>query len=46
MGHPLIEQEPSFGYWTVASLLSMNKNTVQRIFQLRDLEQSLGMQRQ
>ena len=31
----LIEQEPSFGYRTVASLLGMNKNTVQRIFQLR-----------
>lgn len=31
----LIEQEPSFGYRTVASLLSMNKNTVQRIFQLK-----------
>ena len=31
----LIEQEPSFGYRTVAGLLQMNKNTVQRIFQLR-----------
>lgn len=31
----LIEQEPSFGYRTVASLLGMNKNTVQRIFQLK-----------
>lgn len=31
----MIEQEPSFGYRTVASLLGMNKNTVQRIFQLR-----------
>lgn len=30
----LIEQEPSFGYRTVAGLLGMNKNTVQRIFQL------------
>ena len=30
----LIEQEPSFGYRTVASLLGMNKNTVQRVFQL------------
>lgn len=30
----LIEQEPSFGYRTVAGLLDMNKNTVQRIFQL------------
>lgn len=32
----LIEQEPSFGYRTVAGLLGMNKNTVQPIFQLRD----------
>ena len=31
----LIEQEPSFGYRTVAGLLGMNKNTLQRIFQLR-----------
>ena len=31
----LIEQEPSFGYRTVAGLLGMKKNTVQRIFQLR-----------
>ncbi len=31
----LIEQEPSFGYRTVAGLLAMNKNTVQRIFQLK-----------
>lgn len=31
----LIEEEPSFGYRTVASLLEMNKNTVQRIFQLK-----------
>ena len=31
----MIEQEPSFGYRTVAGLLGMNKNTVQRIFQLR-----------
>ncbi|HUH38302.1 MAG TPA: IS3 family transposase [Spongiibacteraceae bacterium] len=31
----LIEQEPSFGYRTVAGLLGMNKNTVQRIFQLK-----------
>ncbi|WP_232825118.1 IS3 family transposase [Salinicola sp. RZ23] len=30
----LIEEEPSFGYRTVAHLLGMNKNTVQRIFQL------------
>ncbi|TDK18556.1 IS3 family transposase, partial [Luteimonas aestuarii] len=30
----LIEDEPSFGYRTVAGLLDMNKNTVQRIFQL------------
>lgn len=31
----LIEQEPSLGYRTVAGLLGMNKNTVQRIFQLK-----------
>ena len=30
----MIEAEPSFGYRTVAALLGMNKNTVQRIFQL------------
>jgi putative transposase len=31
----LIEQEPAFGYRTVAGLLGLNKNTVQRIFQLK-----------
>lgn len=31
----LIEEEPSFGYRTVAHLLGFNKNTVQRIFQLK-----------
>ena len=31
----LIEQEPSFGYRTVAGLLGMNKNTVQRIFRIK-----------
>jgi len=31
----MIEEEPSFGYRTVAGLLDMNKNTVQRIFQLK-----------
>ncbi|MBS0383085.1 MAG: IS3 family transposase, partial [Proteobacteria bacterium] len=31
----MIEAEPSFGYRTVAGLLGMNKNTVQRIFQLK-----------
>lgn len=30
----LIEEEPSFGYRTVAGLVDMNKNTVQRVFQL------------
>ena len=30
----LIEEEPSFGYRTVAGLLDMNKNAVQRVFQL------------
>ena len=29
----MIEEEPSFGYWTVAKLLGFNKNTVQRVFQ-------------
>jgi len=31
----MIEAEPAFGYRTVASLLQFNKNTVQRIFQLK-----------
>ncbi|SMG53880.1 hypothetical protein, partial [Paracoccus sp. J56] len=31
----LIEEQPSFGYRTVAWLLGFNKNTVQRIFQLK-----------
>lgn len=31
----LIEESPFFGYRTVAYLLGMNKNTVQRIFQLK-----------
>lgn len=31
----LIEENPSFGYRTVAHLLGFNKNTVQRIFQLK-----------
>lgn len=31
----MIEENPSFGYRTVAYLLRMNKNTVQRIFQLK-----------
>jgi putative transposase len=31
----LIEEHPSFGYRTVAHLLDFNKNTVQRIFQLK-----------
>lgn len=31
----MIENEPSFGYRTVAWLLGFNKNTVQRIFQIR-----------
>ena len=31
----MIEANPSFGYRTVAHLLRMNKNTVQRIFQLK-----------
>ena len=28
----MIEENPSFGYRTVAHLLDMNKNTVQRVF--------------
>ena len=31
----MIEAEPSFGYRTVAWLLGFNKNTVQRIFQIK-----------
>jgi putative transposase len=31
----MIEENPSFGYRTVASLLGLNKNTVQRIFQIK-----------
>ena len=31
----LIEENPSFGYRTVAWLLGFNKNTVQRVFQLK-----------
>jgi putative transposase len=31
----MIEQDPSFGYRTVAHLLGFNKNTVQRVFQLQ-----------
>lgn len=30
----MIEDQPSFGYRTVAGLLGMNKNTVQRVFQI------------
>ena len=31
----MIEENPSFGYRTVAGLLGLNKNTVQRIFQIK-----------
>jgi putative transposase len=31
----MIEEEPSFGYRTVANLLGFNKNTVQRIFRIK-----------
>lgn len=31
----MIEEEPSFGYRTVAGLLGFNKNTVQRVFQIK-----------
>lgn len=30
----IIEENPSFGYRTVAHLLDFNKNTVQRVFRL------------
>jgi len=33
----MIEDSPSFGYRTVAHLLGLNKNTVQRIFQIQAL---------
>jgi putative transposase len=31
----MIEEEPAFGYRTVAWLLGFNKNTVQRIFRIK-----------
>ena len=31
----MIEENPSFGYRTVAHLLGFNKNTVQRVFQIK-----------
>ena len=31
----MIDQDPSYGYCTVAGLLNFNKNKVQRIFQIR-----------
>ncbi len=31
----MIEEEPSFGYRTVANLLGFNKNTVQRVFEVK-----------
>jgi putative transposase len=30
----MIEENPYFGYWTVAHLLNFNKDAVRRIFQL------------
>ena len=33
----MIEEDPSFGYRTVAHLLGLNKNTLQRIFQAQGL---------
>ena len=42
----LIEAEPSFGYRTVAGLLDFNKNTVQRIFQIKGwqvIKRAVGM---
>jgi len=44
----MIEAESSFGYRTVAVLLGMNKNTVQRTFQLKGWQVSkraLGQRR-
>ena len=38
----MIEENPSFGYRTVAHLLGMNKNTVQRIFQLKGWPSASG----
>lgn len=32
----MVEENPPFGYWTRAFLLGFNKNTVQRIFQLKN----------
>ena len=32
----LIAEQSSFGYRTVAALLGMNKNNVQRVFELKD----------
>ncbi len=32
---PMIDQDPSYGYRTLAGLLNFNKNTVQLIFQIR-----------
>lgn len=37
----LIEEEPSFGYRTVAGLLGMNKNTVQRVTPQQEITGSL-----
>jgi putative transposase len=36
----MIEENPSFGYRTVAHLLDFNKNTVQRVFQLKHCKRS------
>ncbi len=44
----MIEEEPSFGYRTVAWLLGFNKNTVQRIFQITGWQvrkRAVGMRR-
>lgn len=37
----MIEENPSFGYRTVAFLPGFNKNTVQRIFQLKNCKRRL-----
>ncbi len=42
----MIEENPSFGYGTVAHLLGFNKNTVQRMFKIQDCQvpkRTIGM---
>ena len=45
----MIEENPSFGYRTVAWLLGFNKNTVQRVFQIKGWQvrkRAIGMRPQ